>query len=247
MAAPKAEAQIDDLLGAISEAAESIEDENSNNSNDPPSESDQRIQDELERRNEESASLMSRMEGKYQRCLLTMLMYYDTLERLRKERKLGNMSMTRCDSYDMQLSALATSTTIMYCPESINELSMLEKLELVQGFIAKLKEEESNGGNIEGVAESYLARFYELGIDFSQGLGYGDYSQLNFEDLPPELQDDLRDLLEELGEDASDNPLNNPDIANLIQLNYLLQFFEPQFIVKRSLQIVEERGEMGCN
>lgn len=252
MVSPKMEAQVEDLLGAISEGAESLGEENSNNTNEAPSESDQRIQDELERRNEENSGLMSLMEGKYQRCLIPMLSYYEILKTLKDQRAFAGQRMSRCDSYDMQLSAIATSTTIMYCPEGIDGLSLEDKLAMVRSFWNVLDEEYNKVGPSEATVRTH-ERWTSLLRDLMTGLGQSSpynsvpIEDIQLEDLPQELQEDLRELLEQLGLDAEDRPLAHPDVQLLMRLNYLVQFFKPQFIMKRSFEIVQERDEIGCD
>ena len=172
-----------------------------------------------------------------------------TLKLLKDQREFLGEQMTRCDAYDMQLSALATSTTIMYCPEGISELTLDEKLDIFRSFYRVLFEEYTKRGASEA-SIYYFKIFEDLEEDFVHALGYERlyyFRDLRLDLLPAEMQEDIREIYEELEANGEENPLMNEDIQLLLRLNYLVKFFEPEFIMKRSFQIAQERGEMGCN
>ena len=115
-----------------------------------------------------------------------------------------------------------------------------------------LDEEYNKVGPSEATVRTH-ERWTSLLRDLMTGLGQSSpynsvpIEDIQLEDLPQELQEDLRELLEQLGLDAEDSPLAHPDVQLLMRLNYLVQFFKPQFIMKRSFEIVQERDEIGCD
>ena len=225
----------DDILGALSEAAKALEEsrneagESADNSAEESSENAWR--EAWDKKREENAIILEAMNTKYLKCLALMILYLDSYIPLVEEHRIGELQIPVCDAYNMQAMALATSTTIMYCPESIAELSNEEQLEIVNQYIDILAT-LSNGEDNQAYKLQMKFLSLILGVTASANL------EESNEDLSREEREELEGITPRGG--ISDD-------SHLLVLKHILAFFHPKYILSRTLKIAEEREERGCN
>jgi hypothetical protein len=168
---------------------------------------------------QQQAELMDAFNTKNLKCLALMVNYVYSYLKLANEHKIGDISMSACDAHGMQALALATSTTIMYCPEGMAQLSTVQLTRLGETFFDILDEASSNSS--EHAASNALKNKLDYIIDrLSEGM-----------------------------QQFSDNlPTAGPDESEAsILLKYIIEFFRPRYIIPQSLKIAQEMEALGCN
>ncbi|AKA35158.1 hypothetical protein [Flagellimonas lutaonensis] len=126
LCSPMAMAQEGDIMGALMEAAAAQE----NAGNQAQSAADNAAQSEAataweeawEKMMEENGKVVNALDTKYLKCTALMVLYVHAYLKLVNEHKLGDLTMSACDALGMQTLAMASSTTIMYCPEKMAQL-----------------------------------------------------------------------------------------------------------------------------
>ena len=141
-------AQAQDLLDALKQTAQMYneanpEGESETNQGAAP-EGQNEWQEAWDNEREENADILDALDTKYLKCTALMILYVDAYIRLKEEHKIGNVSMSACDAYGMQTLALAASTTIMYCPEEMVQLS-IDELKKIAIDLDKASQEYSRG------------------------------------------------------------------------------------------------------
>lgn len=223
-AGPAAMAQEDNILGAIMEAAAAQE--NAGNQaqsaadNAAQSEAAAAWQAEWEEMMEENGKLMDALETKYLKCTAMMVMYLGTyLYLVDNHTLLDQVTMSECDALGMQTLMMASSTTIMYCPEEMSNLSDDDLKSIAIDFDNKFSE---YGWTPEST-NTHL--FWQL-LQLIKG---NFYSQVR-------NQDDT-----DLSVYA-----NSPDEWVHI-MKYMIEFFRPRYIIPRTLEIGQKMETLGCS
>ena len=172
---------------------------------------------------EENGELLSALDSKYLMCTALMVLYVHTYLKLANEHKIGDLSMSACDAYGMQALAMATSTTIMYCPEEMAQLSD-EELKVI--------------GDDFGNA---LSQFTEI----SDSPWVSD----EYHPLLVKLKYIIRNFFNAVqAQDAGDMTVYNgsPDTPVHV-IKYMIEFFRPRYIIPQTLKIGQEMEAMGCS
>ncbi len=222
LAVPTTMAQEDGILGAIMEAAAAQE----NASNQAQSEANSEAlseaaaawQEEWEKGMEDHAEILNQLDTKYLQCTALMILYVHAYLKLVHEHRLGDLSMSACDAYGMQTLALASSTTIMYCPEEMDQLSYEELYEIYSHFKSATTFDTEDGRNVNYVL--FGSTPIHLYFKYIQRMIYSSDSN-----LPTPTEGQL-------------------DAATM---KYLIEFFKPSFIIPRTLEIGQEMEAMGCS
>lgn len=216
-----------DILGAIMEAAAAQE----NAANQGQSEADreaaiaegERWREAWDEEMEENAELLDDLDTKYLKCTAMMVLYVHAYLKLVNEHKIGDITMSACDAYGMQTLAMASSTTIMYCPEGMAQLS---------------DEELKSIGDDFGVAIDQFTVVTDnpwVGNEYHPILIKLKYIIGNFFDGVEEQ--DAGDL--SVFGDSPDTPVH--------VIKYMIEFFRPRYIIPRTLKIAQEMEAMGCS
>ena len=136
---PSVNAQVD-IFGALAKTAEMHNEEEADKEagterEDPGSvivepeltemekEQKKKWEEDWKKKMEENAELLEALDEKYLRCTALMGLYVYEYLQLEKGAESEENCRLKYDLYGMQLLALTTSTTIMYCPEEMTNLS----------------------------------------------------------------------------------------------------------------------------
>ena len=217
----------DNPLGALIEAAAALEnagDEGQSDANgETPTEEQQQWMDEWEKKKKENAELMDALDTKYLKCTALMVLYVEAYLKLVNEHKIGDISMSACDAFGMQALAMASSTTIMYCPEEMAQLSDEELKSIGDDFWAALDQftEVSDNPWIGDKRHPMLIKLYYIINNFFNGVEQQDAGDLSVFDGSP------------------DTPVH--------VIKYMIEFFRPRYIIPQTLKIGQEMEAMGCS
>ncbi|WP_297695439.1 hypothetical protein [uncultured Eudoraea sp.] len=220
-------AQEGDILGAIMEAAAAQE--NANNQaqaeadNTAQSEAAAAWQEAWEEENKENAELLASLDTKYLKCTALMVLYVEAYLKLVNEHKIGDITMSACDAYGMQALAMASSTTIMYCPEEMAQLSDEELKSIGDDFWAAIDQftEVSDNPWIGDKRHPILTKLLYIISKFFDGVEQQDAGDLSVFDGSP------------------DTPVH--------VIKYMIEFFRPRYIIPQTLKIGQEMEAMGCS
>jgi len=227
LVSPTAMAQEGDILGAIMEAAAAQENANnqaqSEANNEALSEAAAAWQEEWEKKKNENAELMDALDTKYLKCTALMVLYVEAYLKLVNEHKIGDISMSACDAYGMQALAMASSTTIMYCPEEMAQLSDEELKSIGDDFWAAIDQftEVSDNPWIGDKRHPILIKLYYIISKFFDGVEQQDAGDLSVFSGSP------------------DTPVH--------VIKYMIEFFRPRYIIPQTLKIGQEMEAMGCS
>ncbi|MGB5205599.1 hypothetical protein [Eudoraea sp.] len=217
----------DNPLRALIEAAAALEnagDEGQAEGNgEELTEEQQEWMDEWEKKKEENAELMDALDTKYLKCTALMVLYVEAYLKLVNEHKIGDISMSACDAYGMQALAMASSTTIMYCPEEMAQLSDEELKSIGDDFWAAIDQftEVSDNPWIGDKHHPILTKLYYIISKFFDGVEQQDAGDLSVFDGSP------------------DTPVH--------VIKYMIEFFRPRYIIPQTLKIGQEMEAMGCS
>ena len=225
---PTVMAQEGDILGAIMEAAAAQE----NAGNQAQAEANSEAQSEAaaawqeawEEENKENAELLDALDTKYLKCTALMVLYVEAYLKLVNEHKIGDITMSACDAYGMQALAMATSTTIMYCPEEMAQLSDEELKSIGDDFwaaIDQFTEYSDNPWSDDTKYHPILAKLQYIINNFFSGVQEQDAGDLSVFSGSP------------------DTPVH--------VIKYMIEFFRPRYIIPRTIEIGQEMEAMGCS
>ncbi len=144
--------QLEDLMGAVQQVAEMENEQNAQSNSDQnqnqgsagltqeQEERNERWREEWENREFEYSELLYAMDNKkFLKCYAMMILYVDQYLQLVDETDRTSECTVKYDLYGMQLLAMATSTTVMYCPESMSELQFTEFRPIFDDFYSALQ------------------------------------------------------------------------------------------------------------
>ncbi|NNK17992.1 MAG: hypothetical protein HKP49_02465 [Maribacter sp.] len=224
---PMTTAQEDNILGAIMEAAAAQE----NAGNQAQAEADWEAQSEAaaawqeawEEKNKENAELLNALDNKYLKCTALMVLYVEAYLKLVNEHKVGDITMSACDAYGMQALAMATSTTIMYCPEGMAQLSDEQLKSIGDDFWAAIDQftEVSDNPWIGDKRHPILLKLQYIINSFFNGVQEQDAGDLSVFGGSP------------------DTPIH--------VIKYMIEFFRPRYIIPQTIKIGQEMEAMGCS
>jgi hypothetical protein len=220
-------AQEGDILGAIMEAAAAQENAanqaESEANNEAQSEAAAAWQEAWEEKNKENAELLDALDTKYLKCTALMVLYVEAYLKLVNEHKIGDISMSACDAYGMQALAMASSTTIMYCPEEMAQLSDEELKSIGDDFWTAIDQftEVSDNPWIDDKPHPILSKLQYIIGKFFDGVA----------------QQDAGDLT--VYEGSPDTPIH--------VIKYMIEFFRPRYIIPQTIKIGQEMEAMGCS
>jgi hypothetical protein len=92
--------------------------------------------------------------GKFENCMYATVNYLDILNKLEKDAERDNS----CESYELLITAITGSTTIMYCPEYIYNLSNND----LSDFFDALYDKKNNSGNLPASASKFFQKLLKV-------------------------------------------------------------------------------------
>lgn len=219
----------EDIFGALTEAAKALEDaqgeagEAADNSAEEMSEEERRWREEWEKDREENEKLFNDLDTKYLKCTALMVLYVHAYLKLVNEHKIGEIGMSACDAYGMQALALASSTTIMYCPEEMAQLSDEELKSIGDDFMAAINQftVPADGPWDNPEYHPVLSKLHYIISSFLNGVADQDAGDLSVYNGAP------------------DTPIHI--------MKYIIEFFRPRYIIPQALKIAQEMEAMGCS
>ena len=170
----------------------------------------------------EDAEVLDALDTKYLKCTAMMVLYVHTYLQLVNEHQLADIRMSACDAYGMQALAMASSTTIMYCPEEMAQLSDEELKSIGDDFWAALDQfTEERGPWINDEYHPILAKLQYIINSFFNGVQEQDAGDMSVFNGSP------------------DTPVH--------VIKYMIEFFRPRYIIPRTLKIGQEMEALGCS
>lgn len=167
--------------------------------------------------------MLNALDTKYLKCTALMVLHVGTYLAIKEKHLLLPIgSMSACDALGMESLALATSTTIMYCPEEMAQLSDQELQSIGTDFIEKMEELNPGNGMYMYGGDHYIGDL----LEFIRSKFYEAYIGQEVEDISIEYE-------------AAVEPVHI--------LKYMIEHFKPQYIISRTLQIGEKMETLGCN
>lgn len=221
-----AQGQEDGIFGAIMEAAAAHDNASqqaqSEANNVAESEAAAEWKEAWEKEMNENAEVMDALDTKYLKCTAMMVLYVHTYLQLVNEHQLADITMTACDAYGMQALAMASSTTIMYCPEEMAQLSDEELKSIGDDFWAALDQfTEERGPWLDNEYHPILAKLKYIINNFFSGVQEQDAGDLSVFSGSP------------------DTPVH--------VIKYMIEFFRPRYIIPQTLKIGQEMEALGCS
>jgi len=229
----------DDIFGAIMEAAAAQENANiqaqSEAEGAAQSEAAAAWQEEWGEIMEENAEILEAFDTKYLKCTAMMILYvYEYLTLVEATKAEGDCKM-KYDLYGMQLLYMASSTTIMYCPEEIASLSSGEQDKIYDEFINILID---HFGIEDMYDEDATEKELEEIIDMAASSG-GPYGS-----LLGKLAS-IAKIVRAAQRSISTYDRGQGD-GTVTVLRSLTTFFNPSYIIPRTLEIGKIMSAMGC-
>ena len=224
MVSPTVRAQEDNILGAVMEAAAAQE----NAANQAQAQANSEAQSEAaaawkeawEKRQEELSEYYGIFDTKYLKCTAMMVLYLSNYFTLVDDHRLSYIPMSPCDALGMETLALATSTTIMYCPEEMAQLSD-EELRIIASEFDERTDEFHNSPLGAAHDHEFANLLYHIKRKFYDAVRDQDAGDLSVYRYSPEEWVHV--------------------------MKYMIEFFKPQYIIPRTLQIAQEMEAMGCS
>jgi hypothetical protein len=171
---------------------------------------------------EENTEVLEALDTKYLKCVALMVFYVHTYLQLVNEHKLGDITMSACDAHGMQALAMASSTTVMYCPEEM----------------AQLSDEE-----LKSIGDDFWAAIDQFTVD------RGPWQDPEYHPILSKLQYIIANFFRGVqDQDAGDMSVFNgsPDTPVHV-IKYMIEFFRPRYIIPQALKIAQEMEAMGCS
>jgi hypothetical protein len=157
-------------------------------------------------------------------CLFLMVLYLDGYFKLEDEAEAASGCL-QYDLYGTQVSAIALSTTIMYCPEHLYNLSDAELQDFVENQLAPLLDAHHSGLDLPNNIVKWIEIYLRVGKRLS--------SLYNSQAPNPNENPD--------GYDAHKN---RPGWKAIRDLTY---FFSPPYVVRKSLELGRKMEATGCD
>ena len=158
------------------------------------------------------------LNSKYSKCIALMANYVYMYLKLTNEHQFANTSVPPCDAYGMETLVLASSTTIMYCPEDMSKLSHEELAKIVEEFKDALTQFRYTYGHSPKISDKFTY-----------------------------IIDRIRDTVEDQDAfgDFPDSTRENDE--EIYYIKYMIELFRPRYIIPRTLKIGQEMEAMGCS
>lgn len=243
-------AQID-LMDALKQTAEmhneaNGEDDGSNSAELTPQQEEWQAEWEAEWQHQQDAAFLNSLGNKYLKCTALMVLYVHAYLKLANEYKLGELTMSVCDAYGMQTLAMASSTTIMYCPEEMASLSNQQLQNILHDFLRQFAEhvgidvsnpnrefteEEQNIMETGGPGNDLWAKVWRKFWFIRNYALYGQTDNNGNVNVDDYVNIDEHDETDPDG----------------ILLKYMIAFFRPEFIISETLKIAQEMEALGCS
>ncbi|RTE52317.1 hypothetical protein EHW67_19250 [Arenibacter aquaticus] len=221
-----AQGQDDGIFGAIMEAAAAHDNARhqaqSEANDEAESEAAAEWKEAWEKEMNENGEVMDALDTKYLKCTAMMVLYVHTYLQLVNEHQLADIRMSACDAYGMQALAMASSTTIMYCPEEM----------------AQLSDEE-----LKSIGDDFWAALDQFTVE------HGPWLDNEYHPIMTKLQYIINNFFNGVQEqDAGDLSVfsGSPDTPVHV-IKYMIEFFRPRYIIPQTLKIAEEMEALGCS
>jgi hypothetical protein len=204
--------------------------------NEPTEEERQEWADGWGKRFDENAEILGAMDNPELRCVAMMVLYVYEHESLVDMTDREGNCKRKYDLYGMQLLSLATSTTIMYCPEGLNAYSN-EQLDRIGSDYKSILM-----GNVsDRLFEEIQAMFNESNSDDElpeHGIEVSGWSRLVFKTMY--LASALR------GTNAGLVDVEAQLNVDAYFIRSLIRYFTPRYVLTKTFQISQKMEALGC-
>lgn len=248
-------AHAQDIFGAIQELAEMENAQEEQTPSGDESENNQQsdgqggAQAAWEQTLDEYGGVLDELGHKELRCVAMMVLYVYEYVNLVDRTDAETHCKTKYDLYGMQLLSMASSTTIMYCPEGLAAQSNDHLGELSRDYFEILNanrppeydyynlDSDIHGEHGPGLqAQSWDRMNAWARLDFKsrylQQLRLDAYDEIFYQADDPEEVD--REAVEALREDHG-------------FIRHLIGYFDPSYIVPRTLSVGQSMEDLGCS